>query len=64
MEQGLFLQKLSDALEESKNKITFPLKTRGFDYISNNYFWLHGRKNFGFMNLSREFLIVLENFLN
>ena len=26
MKQGLFLQKLSDALEESKNKITFPLK--------------------------------------
>ena len=25
MDQGLFLQKLSDALEESKNKITFPL---------------------------------------
>ena len=25
MEQGLYLQKLSDALEESKNKISFPL---------------------------------------
>ena len=25
MEQGLFLQKLSDCLEESKNKIEFPL---------------------------------------
>ena len=25
MQQGLFLQKLSDALEESKNKIVFPL---------------------------------------
>ncbi|GIT35913.1 MAG: hypothetical protein Ct9H300mP5_3820 [Candidatus Pelagibacterales bacterium] len=24
MEQGLFLQKLSDALEESENKIIFP----------------------------------------
>ena len=25
MEQGLFLQRLSDCLEESKNKIEFPL---------------------------------------
>ena len=25
MEQGLFLQKLSDCLEESKNKVIFPL---------------------------------------
>ena len=25
MQQGLFLQKLSDALEQSKNKISFPL---------------------------------------
>ena len=25
MKQGLFLQKLSDALEQSKNKISFPL---------------------------------------
>ena len=26
MKQGLFLQKLSDALEQSKNKLVFPLK--------------------------------------
>ena len=28
MEQGLFLQKLSDALEESKNKVNFSLASR------------------------------------
>ena len=42
MEQGLYLQKLSDALEESKNKISFPLPV-GSTIFSNNYFWLHGR---------------------
>jgi len=45
MEQGLFLQKLSDALEESKNKVTLPLPP-GSTIFSNNYFWLHGRKAF------------------
>ena len=45
MEQGLYLQKLSDALEESKNKISFPLPV-GSTIFSNNYFWLHGRKAF------------------
>ena len=45
MQQGLILQKLSDALEESKNKIVFPLPV-GSTIISNNYFWLHGRKAF------------------
>ena len=43
MKQGLFLQKLSDSLEESKNKIIFPLDV-GSTIFSNNYFWLHGRK--------------------
>ena len=45
MEQGLFLQSLSDSLEESKNKIIFPLPV-GSMILSNNYFWLHGRKAF------------------
>ena len=55
MEQGLFLQKLSDALEESKNKLVFPLPV-GSSIFSNNYFWLHGRKPFKKdINLSREF---------
>ena len=45
MEQGNFLQKLSDALEESKNKIVLPLPT-GSAIVANNYFWLHGRKPF------------------
>ena len=45
MRQGLFLQKLSDLLEESKEKISFPLPV-GSTIFSNNYFWLHGRKAF------------------
>ena len=58
MEQGLFLQKLSDALEESKNKLTLPLKP-GSIIVSNNYFWLHGRKSFKKdVNLSRELLRI------
>ncbi len=58
MEQGLFLQKLSDALEESKNKLVLPLPP-GFILFSNNYFWLHGRKPFKKdVNLSRELLRI------
>jgi protein CsiD len=58
MEQGLFLQKLSDALEESKNKVVFPLQA-GSTIFSNNYFWLHGRKPFKKdVNLSRELLRI------
>ena len=58
MEQGLFLQKLSDALEQSKNKLSFPLKP-GSTIFSNNYFWLHGRKPFKQdINLSRELLRI------
>ena len=45
MEQGIFLQKLSDALEESKNKVIVKLPV-GSAIIANNYFWLHGRKPF------------------
>ena len=43
MEQGNFLQKLSDALEESKNKVVLPLSA-GSVIVANNYFWLHGRR--------------------
>ena len=45
MEQGLFLQKLSDSLEGSKNKIITELPV-GSSVLSNNHFWLHGRKPF------------------
>ncbi len=62
MEQGLFLQKLSDALEESKNKLSLPVKP-GSTIFSNNYFWLHGRKPFKKdVNLSRELLRIRGSF--
>ena len=64
MEQGNFLQKLSDALEESKNKIILPLLT-GSAIVANNYFWLHGRKPFKEnKNLSRELLRIRGHFIN
>tara|TARA_B100001564_G_scaffold73992_1_gene58923 strand:- start:91 stop:987 length:897 start_codon:yes stop_codon:yes gene_type:complete len=64
MEQGLFLQRLSDCLEESKNKIEFPLPV-GSTILSNNYFWLHGRKPFKEnTNLSRELLRIRGSFFN
>ena len=62
MEQGLFLQRLSDCLEESKKKIEFPLPV-GSTIFSNNYFWLHGRKPFKEnTNLSRELLRIRGTF--
>ena len=62
MEQGIFLQKLSDALEESKNKITLSLPV-GSTVFANNYFWLHGRKAFKEnKNLSRELLRIRGSF--
>ena len=64
MEQGLFLQKLSDALEESKNKVSFPLPV-GSTIFSNNYFWLHGRKAFKeHSGLSRELLRIRGTFFH
>ena len=64
MEQGLFLQRLSDALEESKNKVIIPLPV-GDTIIANNYFWLHGRKPFKEnKNLSRELLRIRGSFFN
>jgi len=62
MKQGLFLQKLSDCLEESKNKVVFPLSV-GSSILSNNYFWLHGRRAFKEnAGLSRELLRIRGTF--
>ena len=64
MEQGNFLQKLSDALEESKNKVVLPLST-GSVIVANNYFWLHGRRSFKEnKSLSRELLRIRGRFNN
>ena len=64
MEQGNFLQKLSDALEESKNKIVLPLSV-GSVIVANNFFWLHGRRSFKEnKNLSRELLRIRGHFNN
>ena len=62
MNQGNFLQKLSDLLEESKKKIITELPV-GSAVIANNYFWLHGRKPFKEnKNLSRELLRIRGSF--
>jgi len=62
MKQGLFLQKLSDSLEESKNKIITKLPV-GSAVVANNYFWLHGRKPFKEnKDLSRELLRIRGSF--
>ena len=62
MEQGNFLQKLSDNLEESRNKIIFKLPV-GSSVVANNYFWLHGRKPFkNNKDLSRELLRIRGEF--
>ncbi len=64
MQQGLFLQKVSDCLEESKSKVVFPL-TVGSTILSNNYFWLHGRKAFQeHTGLSRELLRIRGTFFS
>jgi len=64
MEQGVFLQKLSDSLEESKNKIITKLPI-GSSIIANNYFWLHGRRPFKeHKDLSRELLRIRGHFFN
>ena len=62
MEQGNFLQRLSDGLEESKNKTITKLPV-GSSIIANNYFWLHGRKPFKENEeLSRELLRIRGSF--
>ena len=58
MKQGLFLQKLSNTLEESKNKVFVKLPTAS-SIIANNSFWLHGRKPFKInTKLNRELLRI------
>ena len=62
MDQGNFLQRLSDGLEESKNKTITKLPV-GSAIIANNYFWLHGRKPFKENEeLSRELLRIRGSF--
>ena len=62
MEQGNFLQKLSDCLEESKKKIIMKLPV-GSAIVANNYYWLHGRRPFKENTaLSRELLRIRGHF--
>ena len=62
MEQGIFLQRLSDGLEESKNQRIIKLSV-GSSLIANNHFWLHGRRAFKEnAELSRELLRIRGNF--
>jgi protein CsiD len=62
MAQGNFLQKLSDGLEESKNKVIARLPV-GSTVVANNYFWLHGRRPFvENKKLSRELLRIRGSF--
>ena len=62
MSQGNFLQKLSDCLEESENKVITKLPV-GSAVVANNYFWLHGRKPFKEnKDLSRELLRIRGSF--
>ena len=64
MKQGRFLQKLSDSLEESKNKVITTLPV-GSSVVANNYFWLHGRRPFKEnKDLSRELLRIRGSFFN
>ena len=64
MKQGNYLQKLSDALEESRNKVIIKLP-KGSIIVANNYFWLHGRRRFKEnKNLSRELLRIRGHFFN
>tara|TARA_B100000674_G_C37901858_1_gene944123 strand:+ start:543 stop:1457 length:915 start_codon:yes stop_codon:yes gene_type:complete len=62
MKQGIFLQKLSDSLEESNKKFLSKLPV-GSSIIANNYFWLHGRRPFKEnKELSRELLRIRGSF--
>ena len=64
MRQGVFLQKLSDSLEGSNNKVITKLPV-GSSVIANNYFWLHGRQPFKEnKELSRELLRIRGSFFN
>ena len=62
MKQGIFLQKLSDSLEESVNKVIIKLPV-GSSIVANNYFWLHGRRPFTVNKmLNRELLRIRGRF--
>jgi len=62
MEQGIFLQSLSDALEGSKKKVITMLPV-GSSIVANNHFWLHGRRPFKEnKKLSRELLRIRGSF--
>jgi protein CsiD len=62
MKQGVYLQKLSDALESSKSKIMLKLPV-GSAIVANNCFWLHGRRQFGKnKRLIRELLRIRGSF--
>tara|TARA_B110000305_G_scaffold203648_1_gene232736 strand:- start:2133 stop:3047 length:915 start_codon:yes stop_codon:yes gene_type:complete len=62
MAQAIFLQKLSDNLEGSENKVITKLPV-GSSIIANNYFWLHGRKPFKEnKELNRELLRIRGSF--
>ena len=64
MDQGMFLQKLSDSLEESKNKVITKLVMSSL-IVANNHFWLHGRKPFKEnKDLTRELLRIRGSFFN
>ena len=64
MNQGIFLQKLSDSLEESVNKVITKLQV-GSSIVANNYFWLHGRRPFKEnKDLSRELLRIRGHFFS
>ena len=64
LKQGSFLQKLSDSLEESKNKVITKLPV-GSSVVANNYFWLHGRRPFKEnKDLSRELLRIRGSFFS
>ena len=64
MDQGIFLQSLSDGLEESKNKVMIKLPV-GSSIVANNHFWLHGRKPFKEnKDLNRELLRIRGSFFN
>jgi len=62
MDQGNYLQRLSDALEGSKKKFITKIPV-GSSIVANNYFWLHGRQPFiENKNLFRELLRIRGKF--
>ena len=64
MKQGIYLQKLSDSLENSRNKIIIKLPVNS-SIVANNYFWLHGRRPFEINpKLSRELLRIRGHFFD